>query len=772
MAYWLARSEDRQQLAPLTRFDPLYWTVDFPRPMMAAVTTTASDALRVDAVFYRSDDLAGLIWTSEDRLDHPLLAYETERDYRGCQLSFRWQSQGLMPLDAVNGPTLTIEGRDAQGQPRSWYVRLWNYAAGTPEDAEISLDFDRLDGGFLLPGEADPVHAADIDRLFISLVPPGYGGAAADLPTPAAASLLISALRCTGPGATLMIGDVIVPPHGLSIATGYDDSYNQTPARLLRSIVQLGYRGTINHYVGMSHYFRLSSNGGGGLLASLDGGAINGPCRAWHEDFAARIAALDYQLIISLSYELFDAHCPAAWKQRTADGGAAATGYVPPSTLLSPAQPHAMAYLQSVARAFVAIAVSAGLAPRFQIGEPWWWIMPDRRPCLYDAAARAALGGDPPVIASIDGAHPPAVLAMLDAAGAILANSTTALAAAVRQDHPDCETLLLPYLPTILDARAPALLRANLPTGWAAPAFDIIQLEDYDFVTTGNRGASARAAALIEARLGYPVARQHYFAGFVLRSIDRDQWQLIEAAAQAARARGVAATFIWAQPQVARDGYVHFETGEKEMQAFDDVQFPLALGRGALVIPQFSTAIVTTANGHEQRNSDWANARLRFDAGPGVRSEADLQTLIAFFRARRGAARAFRFRDPFDCSSNGMTGVVTAGDQWLGDGDGIRTEFALVKRYGRDSDGEVRPIRYPVAGSLLVSVNGMLTTSGWELRDGGIIAFSVAPASGARIRAGFQFDVPVRFAEDQLEIEADGIAAGAAPRVPLIEVRD
>src|SRR3954464_10181125 len=78
------------------RFDPRFWTVNFPRPMMAAATTTAPDALRVDAVFYRKSDLAGLIWEAEDRHDHPLLAYETARDFRLCRLSFRWRSEGLM----------------------------------------------------------------------------------------------------------------------------------------------------------------------------------------------------------------------------------------------------------------------------------------------------------------------------------------------------------------------------------------------------------------------------------------------------------------------------------------------------------------------------------------------------------------------------------------------------------------------------------------------------------------------------------------------------
>ena len=117
MAYWLCDKRRQQKTSPLMRFDPRFWTVNFPRPMMASVVTTGPESLRAEAVFYRSNDLAGLIWDSVDEWDHPLLAYETNRDYRRLTVSFRWRSQGIMPLDAVNGPTLTISGRDANGAP-------------------------------------------------------------------------------------------------------------------------------------------------------------------------------------------------------------------------------------------------------------------------------------------------------------------------------------------------------------------------------------------------------------------------------------------------------------------------------------------------------------------------------------------------------------------------------------------------------------------------------------------------------------------------------
>jgi hypothetical protein len=416
MAYWLCDKRRQQKSTPVMRFDPRFWTVNFPRPMMASVVTTGPESLRADAVFYRSDDLAGLIWDSVDAWDHPLLAYETNRDYRRLTISFRWRSEGIMPLNAVNGPTLTISGRDANGAAKSWYVRLWNYAVGTPQDAEIVLDFSDLSGGFLLPQERDPVFAGDIDRMFISLVPPSYTGQPGNLAAPASAWVELSEIRCDGAGVMLDTGDVMIPEHDLKMATGYDDAYNQTPARLLRQILALGYRGTINHYVGMSHYFRLEKLGNAHYV-SLTGGALNKPCIGWHSSFAAQAKMLGFDLIFSLSYELFDAHSWNDWKQRAANGDPALTGWEPPSTLLSPAHAGAMNYLKAVARAFVAILKDAGLPVKFQIGEPWWWIMPDERICLYDTAATAAFGALSVSIESIKGPKTAAQKAMLDKAG-------------------------------------------------------------------------------------------------------------------------------------------------------------------------------------------------------------------------------------------------------------------------------------------------------------------------------------------------------------------
>ncbi len=752
MGWWLAERRRHQAEGVISRFDPVYWTVDFPRPMIASVTTTAPDALRVDLVFQRRGDLAGLIWEAEDRWDHPLLAYATQRDFRECRLRFRWRSAGVIALDAVNGPVLTIEGHDASGAARAWYVRLWNYASGAPEDAAIAIDFATVQGGFLLPGEADPVWAGDVDRMFVSMVPPGYAADdATPLSAPGEAWVELHDIACDGPGAVLAIGDAVVPEHGLSIATGYDDAYNQTPARLLRSMLQLGYRGDILHYVGMSHYPRLES-ASGGFYVSLAGGTINRPCAAWHADFAARARALGYGVIWSLSYELLDQHCWGDWKQRAADGSPALTGWVPPSTLLSPAHGGAMAYLRAVALAFVGVAQAAGLAVKFQVGEPWWWVKADGGLCLHDAAAQAALGHPGPQ--NLKGA---VNIAVLEAAGALLSASTLALRDAVKAAAPGAEVLLLAYLPTVLDPAMPEAKRVNLPLGWAAPAFDVLQLEDYDWAAAGNAAASERAVAAVQALLGYPPARQHYLAGFVLRGEDKAQWRAIAEATERGRARGVAATYVWALPQVARDGFTHFDQ-EADLTPFDDVSFPVALGREAEVAPELSTAIVTSAGGAERRNAAWAQARTRYDVGPGVRSEADIAALLGFFRARMGPARGFRLRDPFD---------YDAKDQLIGTGDGQTARFQLVKTYGQ----AVRRITRPVAGTVALKLDGVVTAA-FSLGEGGALTLDTAPAAGVRVTASFLFDVPVRFAEDQLRVSRATFLAGAAASVPLVEIRE
>jgi hypothetical protein len=266
--------------------------------------------------------------------------------------------------------------------------------------------------------------------------------------------------------------------------------------------------------------------------------------------------------------------------------------------LVSPANAEAIGFLKRVASALVGIAGEAGLRPRVQIGEPWWWIMQDGRPCLYDAAAKAALGGTAIEIADVRTALSAGQVELLDAAGALLAASTAGITAAVKLADAAAETLLLVYLPGPLDPGAPEIKRANLPVDWASPAFDVLQLEDYEWVTGRRPDLRAAAFAEVQARLGYPVDEQHYLSGFVESGETREQWSPVLDAAAEARKRGVAEVFVWALPQVVRDGLTLFaDSKEQEVEAFENVLFPIPIGAEASVAPGFSTNIVTARAG-------------------------------------------------------------------------------------------------------------------------------------------------------------------------------
>jgi len=210
------------------------------------------------------------------------------------------------------------------------------------------------------------------------------------------------------------------------------------------------------------------------------------------------------------------------------------------------------------------------------------------------------------------------------------------------------------------------------------------------------------------------------------------------------------------------------------MASFHEVRLPIDLALGAVGGPERRTEIVVLGSQHEERNIRWAHARRRFDIGYGIRSLDALEAVVAFFEERRGRFHGFRFRDPIDWRSAPFGEPVTPFDQNLGHGDGERREFALRKRYGADFDPYLRPIAKPVAGTVRVSVDGVeAALDDFDVDAAtGLVTFRPArtPADGAQVMAGFEFDCPVRFDVDRLEISLAAFEAGAAPSIPVIEI--
>jgi uncharacterized protein (TIGR02217 family) len=125
------------------------------------------------------------------------------------------------------------------------------------------------------------------------------------------------------------------------------------------------------------------------------------------------------------------------------------------------------------------------------------------------------------------------------------------------------------------------------------------------------------------------------------------------------------------------------------------------------------------------------------------------------------------------CAPNATT---TALDQVIGAGDGTLAAFELKKVYGSVFAPWTRDIAKPVADTIKIAVAGVEQTVGTDFAvdpSTGIVTFLAGhiPADGQNVTAGFEFDVPVRFDTDKLEINLSGFTSGAIPNIPIVEVR-
>jgi len=207
---------------------------------------------------------------------------------------------------------------------------------------------------------------------------------------------------------------------------------------------------------------------------------------------------------------------------------------------------------------------------------------------------------------------------------------------------------------------------------------------------------------------------------------------------------------------------------------FHDIRFPASLSFGSVGGPERRTEIVTLTNGFEERNSPWADSRRRYDAGVGMRSLDDIETLISFFEARHGQLYGFRWKDWTDFKSAPPSREIRHDDQQIGTGDGVTRDFQLSKTYRSGGQSYVRLISKPVAGSVLVQVasDNLVDTVHYTVEETtGYVSFVDAPDIGVPITAGFEFDVPVRFDADKLEMSLQSFSAGEIPTVPVVEVR-
>ena len=195
---------------------------------------------------------------------------------------------------------------------------------------------------------------------------------------------------------------------------------------------------------------------------------------------------------------------------------------------------------------------------------------------------------------------------------------------------------------------------------------------------------------------------------------------------------------------------------------FHEVQFPPGISYGFSGGPEYSTDVVTTDSGYEQRNINWATARAKYTASFSAIPEAMKDTLLAFFRNRYGKAYGFRYKDWADYIGIG---------QYLGKGDGTNMKFPLQKTYiDHGGYGVVRKITKPVAGSVIVYVNSVVVSFTVDTTTG-IVTLAQAPAQNAVVSADFEFDVPVRFDSDYNPTSEKNWNVYGSDNIQIVEIR-
>lgn len=189
--------------------------------------------------------------------------------------------------------------------------------------------------------------------------------------------------------------------------------------------------------------------------------------------------------------------------------------------------------------------------------------------------------------------------------------------------------------------------------------------------------------------------------------------------------------------------------------SFAEERLELGYDYGAVGGMNFSNEIIKMADDSiEQRNAVLHLPRGRWQLGDRTIAEsaadnlAQVTYLRQFHLERVGSFQGFRFRDWSDFRGE---------DEDIATGDGIKSQFQLVKVYKVLGSWSYRPIQKPVPGSVEIYLNQIPDTENWTIDySSGVISRLASVPLGARITADFEFDIPVWFESDQISFNLQG----------------
>lgn len=195
-----------------------------------------------------------------------------------------------------------------------------------------------------------------------------------------------------------------------------------------------------------------------------------------------------------------------------------------------------------------------------------------------------------------------------------------------------------------------------------------------------------------------------------------------------------------------------------EARLLDQVAYGSQFGQ------EFKTGIKTLRSGQERRNAEWAAPLGRFSVMYDNIRDEQHEIVYAAHMASMGSAIGFRFKNWADYKADKIV---------VGAGTGSPQVVQLVRNYQFGAAVLSKKIYKPVVGTVQMFADDQPITSDVD-HTLGLVTLS-APAGSVLTWSG-EFDVPVRFVSDRLDVDTLGTTEKGmlvlSSDVSLKEIRD
>lgn len=207
---------------------------------------------------------------------------------------------------------------------------------------------------------------------------------------------------------------------------------------------------------------------------------------------------------------------------------------------------------------------------------------------------------------------------------------------------------------------------------------------------------------------------------------------------------------------------------------FLDVRLPEEIERGSSGGATFNTTVLTLSSGAEQRNINWSAPLARWDISYGIANKSQHDKFLNLFYLAQGRALGFRFRDWTDYQIGINTDTNLEEPQIIGIGDDVKERFQIYKEYRIGSLVYNRAITRPTSPTVKVFFNSVeQNPTIYSVNyNTGVITFDDPPLLGINIAIVAEFDIPVRFDKDELQLNATLVNQFSVEDIPIVELKE